>query len=251
MGIERVKELALSVRYDSPFGGPDVERMVASVRAGWTEAERDELAEKALRELIPGWLVVDDLKAAAENWSEAIRTSARKREERRQAALDHDERMKMLWDQEVSIDRAEGGLERRKRLRKAETIDAELGEPKTPELREWLSTPAGEKYASKHIDHQARRHAALVADRRREESLVRAAKAEARAEWTRDMLATRFTTSAGPTSWGAATVDQHQQRIAILHRSALSAVGTMKRHEAAVRDLVESGARCLAEMVGE
>jgi hypothetical protein len=250
MGIDRIKAMAMAVRYDGPFGKADVERMVASVRAGWTEAERDELAEKALREMIPGWLVVDDLAGAVADWSESVRDSARRSQERRQAQADHELRMKMLWDEEVSTDRAEGGLERRKRLRRSATIDAELGEPKTPELREWLSTPAGEKYAAKHIDHETRRHAAHVADREREEALVKAARAEARAEWTRDLLDVRFTTPAGPTSWGAATLDQHQQRIAVLHRSAVAGIETMKRHELAVRDLVESGARCLAEMVG-
>lgn len=49
-------------------------------------------------------------------------------------------------------------------------------------------------------------------------------------------------------TWGEATIEQHERRIAMLKKQVKGTVRTIRRHEEAVRRLREAGAMCLAEL---
>lgn len=66
---------------------------------------------------------------------------------------------------------------------------------------------------------------------------------------TRELLETFFALGDGiRVTWGSATIEQHEQRIAMLERNALGVIETAARHRAAVRVLRDSGRRSLAEL---
>lgn len=74
-------------------------------------------------------------------------------------------------------------------------------------------------------------------------------RAEARLELTNELLAAPFALGDGrEVTWGAATVEDHTQRIELLYRNAGGNIATAKRHEAAVRMIIEASARSLAEV---
>ena len=50
-------------------------------------------------------------------------------------------------------------------------------------------------------------------------------------------------------TWGAATIEHHEQRIAMLRAMAAGIEATIGRHEAAVLRLREAGAKCLSDLV--
>lgn len=244
MSIERVRELALAVAYDvGPFGSPDglasAERMIESVRQGWTEDERDQLAEWALRRLVPQW--------REERHADELRAAAAARYEQRKAHYDRQTSMQIAWDQEVSPDRT---LAIRNRLVAGEPVETLLGEPSTDGLRDWLLTREGRRYADGRLERivSSAENAALFA--RAQRDLIREIKAEFAAEWTADLLAGRFVMPSGQVvSWGSASIEQHQVRARILVQQAGASIETMKRHEAATKLLLESGAVCLNDAV--
>lgn len=53
------------------------------------------------------------------------------------------------------------------------------------------------------------------------------------------------------TSWGAATVEQHRQRIAFLEKLREGIAATIQRHEEAIRLIEGAGVTCLNELGGE
>lgn len=69
-----------------------------------------------------------------------------------------------------------------------------------------------------------------------------------RMEWTAELLATGFPLPDGTrTTWGQATIEQHQARVAMFEGQALNAVEGAARHRKAIHALQATGARCLAE----
>lgn len=71
----------------------------------------------------------------------------------------------------------------------------------------------------------------------------------ARLELTREFLETEFALGDGVrVTWGSASVEHHQQRIAMLTHHAAGTLETAERHHAAVAMLSESGARCLNDV---
>lgn len=81
--------------------------------------------------------------------------------------------------------------------------------------------------------------------------VIRRTADEVRLETTRELLGTVFALGDGTeTTWAAATVDQHEQRIGMLARNAAGVVETAARHEAAVRMIKDAGVTCLADLAG-
>jgi hypothetical protein len=79
--------------------------------------------------------------------------------------------------------------------------------------------------------------------------LVKHVADETRLTTTRELLATVFAIGDGTeTTWGAATIEQHRQRIAMLTANAAGVVETAARHEAAVRMIEQAGVTCLADL---
>jgi hypothetical protein len=75
--------------------------------------------------------------------------------------------------------------------------------------------------------------------------------ARIRLETTRELLGTLFALGDGiETTWGAATVDQHEQRIEMLTKNAAGLTETAARHQAAVRMIKDAGVSCLADLAG-
>jgi len=65
----------------------------------------------------------------------------------------------------------------------------------------------------------------------------------------RDLLALTFALPDGTvTTWGAATIDQHQQRIDLLAKQRDGLQVTINQHQAAIEQIVAAGASCLAEV---
>lgn len=97
----------------------------------------------------------------------------------------------------------------------------------------------------------ARRAAAEAArqEQERHEAFVARIKSEARMEWTAELLASTFAVGDGTrVTWADATVNQHEQRIALLARGIGGSIDTMKRHEAAVADILAAAAHTLGEI---
>ena len=68
------------------------------------------------------------------------------------------------------------------------------------------------------------------------------------AQWTAELLESGFALGDGTTvTWGEATVEQHQQRIALLTRNAAGNLQTAARHQSAVDEIERSGVACLAQ----
>jgi hypothetical protein len=71
---------------------------------------------------------------------------------------------------------------------------------------------------------------------------------QVRLELTQELLGSTFQLGDGRrTTWGAATVEDHQQRIALLLRGVEGSLATAALHEQAIEMLRESGAHCLSE----
>lgn len=74
--------------------------------------------------------------------------------------------------------------------------------------------------------------------------------AELRIEWTRELLDSPFALSDGVlVTWGDATVEQHRERVEMFERNAVANIEGAARHRSALRDLDQSGAHSLREMV--
>jgi hypothetical protein len=70
-----------------------------------------------------------------------------------------------------------------------------------------------------------------------------------RLKTTRELRAAVFALGDGTrTTWGAATVGQHRQRIEALTANAAGIVETATRHRAAIRMIENGGVKCLAEL---
>jgi len=63
-------------------------------------------------------------------------------------------------------------------------------------------------------------------------------------------LHSMFSTGDGkpPVSWGAATIEQHRRRIALLERNIAGINTTISRHEMAVAAITQAGVTCLNEL---
>jgi hypothetical protein len=74
--------------------------------------------------------------------------------------------------------------------------------------------------------------------------------AEIKMEWTTELLASRFALPDGTqTTWGAATVEQHEARRGMFAANVLANAEGAIRHDQAIAALRESGASTLAEMM--
>lgn len=84
---------------------------------------------------------------------------------------------------------------------------------------------------------------------RRVEELIEQVSEEVRLETTAELLATVFALGDGrKTTWGEATVAEHQQRIAMLTKNAAGVVETAGRHRQAIRMIQDAGVDCLADL---
>jgi hypothetical protein len=73
--------------------------------------------------------------------------------------------------------------------------------------------------------------------------------AHVRLETTRELLETSFALGDGAeTTWGEATVDQHQQRIDLLVKGASGTIETASRHAAAINMIQAAGVGHLNEV---
>jgi hypothetical protein len=99
-----------------------------------------------------------------------------------------------------------------------------------------------------YMHYYNRRAAEMLATRVQE--LLDEQAAQIRLELTREFLASPFDVERGgeTTTWGAATVAQHERRSAYLAGMAGSTLETAARHQAAVNMIREHGATCLAEV---
>jgi hypothetical protein len=71
-----------------------------------------------------------------------------------------------------------------------------------------------------------------------------------RMEWTAELLATPFALPDGSrTTWGAATVGQHRERVAMFEGQAHTAIEGAARHVVAILELEAAGASCLADLL--
>jgi hypothetical protein len=74
---------------------------------------------------------------------------------------------------------------------------------------------------------------------------------EMRIQWTAELLDSTFTLTDGSSvRWGEATVEQHAERRQMFLNNAHANMEGAARHETAIRELTESGADSLREMVG-
>ncbi len=84
---------------------------------------------------------------------------------------------------------------------------------------------------------------------RRVEALIEEVAEEVRLETTAELLETIFALGDGSkTTWGQATVWQHQQRIQMLAKNAAGIVETAALHSAAISMIETAGVACLAEI---
>lgn len=69
-----------------------------------------------------------------------------------------------------------------------------------------------------------------------------------RMEWTQELLGSEFAVGDGTvTTWGEATREQHQARMAIHKRNAAAGMEGYARHAAALDEIDRSGATCLRD----
>lgn len=74
--------------------------------------------------------------------------------------------------------------------------------------------------------------------------------AEKFTEWTQELLESRFALPDGSTvEWGAATIDDHRQRVEMFQGYAEASIEGGARHQQAIDALTESGAECLNEYI--
>jgi len=79
--------------------------------------------------------------------------------------------------------------------------------------------------------------------------LVNRVSEEVRLETTEKLLSTVFALGDGArTTWGRATVLEHEQRISLLSKNATGVIETAARHRAAIAMILAAGATCLAEL---
>lgn len=84
---------------------------------------------------------------------------------------------------------------------------------------------------------------------RRVEALIEEVAEEVRLETTAELLNTIFALGDGSkTTWGRATVAQHQQRIQMLAKNAAGVIETAALHRAAISMIESAGVVCLAEV---
>lgn len=97
--------------------------------------------------------------------------------------------------------------------------------------------PGGVRARQRHVAAQALHR--LIADMAE----------KVRLETTQELLATVFALGDGErVTWGEATREQHQQRIAMLVGNAAGNVETAARHQAAIRMIDDSGVKRLADL---
>lgn len=79
--------------------------------------------------------------------------------------------------------------------------------------------------------------------------LVKEVQEETRIHVTRELLETVFALGTGErVTWGAATIDQHRERVALLRTNILGNLETAARHEAAIQMIEQAGVKCLAQL---
>lgn len=87
------------------------------------------------------------------------------------------------------------------------------------------------------------------AEERRREEIGKSLLEQLHVRWSAELLESGIKLGDGSfTTWGAATILQHEARIRMLMGNVTGNIDTMKRHEAAVIALTGSGAACLNEV---
>jgi hypothetical protein len=148
-----------------------------------------------------------------------------------------------------------GNLRRTRTLeteRAAATRDEPLGVPMSKAQRKRLER---EVWRRDHPDEaQAHDEAIEAIDRRFTEEMLATIgrfRDELRIEWTRDLLDASIALPDGRvTTWGEATVDEHEARAELFTRNAIANAEGAARHRQAIDELNASGARTLRELVG-
>jgi hypothetical protein len=137
-------------------------------------------------------------------------------------------------------------MERRAMAREVETRAARLAEAEKLENgREAQERRNAETWAWKQERDKYRE--GRKADSLR--ALLSEYKAMVRLELTEELLASPFALGDGTSvTWGEATKEQHEIRIALLTKSAVGTLETAARHGAAIRMIEEKSATCLADI---
>lgn len=105
------------------------------------------------------------------------------------------------------------------------------------------SCPTCEEVRTLDAEHRTRFHRGMTA-------LLDGYAAHLRMEWTTELLASSFALGDGTsTTWGAATIAQHEQRIGMLTDHAGATLETAARHRAAVEAIRTAGAERLDQVV--
>lgn len=133
---------------------------------------------------------------------------------------------------------------------------AERSEPRfgTKAWDAWAHLPRNAEQAEVTRNRQAKLEESLDANHSKLNAVLVDALAaysvELRMQWSRELLDSKFALGDGTTTtWGEATVEQHEQRISIHRVNALGGIEGMARHEQAIHDLKSSGADCLDSLV--
>lgn len=117
---------------------------------------------------------------------------------------------------------------------------------------EWLEYAATEEGIHWGVPQWERRQDLRRREKERWEQVARFANEQAIVRWVRELLDSEFSLPDGSrVTWGTATIDDHLERIEMLHKNAVANLEAVTRHEAAVRALTGAGASTLSELEEE
>jgi hypothetical protein len=116
----------------------------------------------------------------------------------------------------------------------------------------WASLPQNHETAERTRERRAeiaRRDAEAYSELTRNlNAAMEKFKSELRMQWTAELLAAEFALGDGTvTTWGEATREQHEARMAMHKRNALSGMEGYARHAAALEEMDRTGTTCLRD----
>jgi hypothetical protein len=144
-------------------------------------------------------------------------------------------------------------------LRRADARQVEAGASAEPAPEESSAAERGQareraRYAEKRQEKETYGHV-LSSDERIQiaseqiDEAIESFRASMRLELTAELLASEFSLGDGSSvTWGAATVEQHSQRVASLTRHAVGTAETAARHSAAIALCEENGVQSLDQI---
>jgi hypothetical protein len=222
------------------------------------------LTRRATRAQLLAW-AVEDVRSTVEHHRRIQSRAAEERAEVPEPALARPSEAEPLRRQEASASAARRAKFERLLADPAQEQHGSSGWRERETLVEWERQDfrdwAGDRFAAWH--EQARALAAEHGERDRFDSAwhpsgrlgylierwTEERAAQVRLETTRELLATVFALGDGTeTTWGAATVAQHEQRVTMLAKNASGVIGTASRHKAAIRMITDAGVTCLADL---